>query len=91
MAIASNREYLFDYLPAHLFMFGVTTVDQLADVHEKMSLKTRGMLEKPMAPMLVIGGALDTQVPISDTDLLLNSGQNTQGGLDQPAGRPHGA
>jgi esterase FrsA len=86
MAIASNREYLFDYLPAHLFMFGVTTVDQLADVHEKMSLKTRGMLEKPMAPMLVIGGALDTQVPISDTDLLLNSGQTPKEAWINPRG-----
>jgi len=47
----------------------------LADIHEKMSLKTRGFLDKPTAPMLVIGGALDSQVPIADTDLLLNSGQ----------------
>jgi esterase FrsA len=87
MAIPNNREYLFDYLPAHFRMFGVTTMDQLVDVHEKMSLKTRGFLDKPTAPMLVIGGALDSQVPISDTDLLLNSGQvpkeawiNPQGG-----------
>jgi esterase FrsA len=86
MAIASNREYLFDYLPAHLFMFGVTTVDQLADVHEKMSLKTRGLLDKPMAPMLVIGGALDTQVPISDADLLMNSGQTPKEAWINPQG-----
>jgi esterase FrsA len=86
MAIAANREYLFDYLPAHLFMFGVTTVDQLADVHEKMSLKTQGLLERPMAPMLVIGGALDTQVPISDTELLLNSGQTPKEAWINPQG-----
>ena len=87
LEIPNNREYLFDYLPAHFKMFGVTNIDQLADIHEKMSLKTRGFLDKPTAPMLVIGGALDSQVPIADTDLLLNSGQvpkdawiNPQGG-----------
>jgi hypothetical protein len=29
-----------------------------------------------MAPMLVIGGALDTQVPIADIDLLTRSGDS---------------
>lgn len=86
MAIPENREYLFDYLPAHLFMFGVTSIDQLADIHEKMSLKTRGLLDKPMAPMLVIGGALDTQVPIADEDLLLNSGQTPKEAWINPLG-----
>ena len=86
MAIPANREYLFDYLPAHLLMFGVANIDQLAAVHEKMSLKTRGLLDKPTAPMLVIGGALDTQVPISDTDLLLNSGQTPKDAWINPQG-----
>lgn len=87
MAIPANKEYLFDYLPAHLFMFGVANINQLASVHERMSLKTRGFLDRPSAPMLVIAGARDTQVPISDADLLLNSGRtpklawiNPQGG-----------
>ena len=41
-----------------------------------MSLKSRGLLDQPMAPMLVIGGALDTQVPIADIDLLMRSGDS---------------
>ena len=35
----------------------------------------RALLGKPTAPMLVIGGALDTQVPVADIDLLLRSGE----------------
>lgn len=86
MMMPSNREYLFDYVPAYETMFGVTTLDQLADAREKMSLKTRGFLDKPMAPILVIGGALDTQVPIADTDLLLNSGVTPKEAWINPLG-----
>ena len=73
-ALASNREYLFDYLPAHLFTFGAATPDELAGMKERMSLQARGLLDRPAAPMLVIGGVLDTQVPIADIDLLMRSG-----------------
>jgi hypothetical protein len=52
-----------------------------------MSLVSQGLLGKPTAPMLLIAGVLDTQVPISDTYLILNSGDvpkeawiNPQGG-----------
>jgi hypothetical protein len=51
-----------------------------------MSIKTRGFLDKPMAPMLVIGGVLDTQVPISDTDLLLHNGQTPKEAWINPQG-----
>jgi pimeloyl-ACP methyl ester carboxylesterase len=74
--LTANREYLFDYVPAQLFTYGAKNVDELAEVREKMSLKARGLLEQPMAPMLVIGGALDTQVPIADIDLLMRSGDS---------------
>jgi hypothetical protein len=40
----------------------------------KMSLVAEGLLGKPTTPMLVIGGVLDTQVPISDIYLLLEKG-----------------
>jgi esterase FrsA len=73
-ALENNREYLFDYVPAWMFAYGVNNMDDLLASRERMSLKTRGLLEQPMAPMLVIGGALDTQVPIGDIDLLLRSG-----------------
>jgi hypothetical protein len=51
-----------------------------------MSLKARGILGKPMAPMLVIGGALDTQVPIADVDLLLRSGETPKDVWVHPRG-----
>jgi pimeloyl-ACP methyl ester carboxylesterase len=75
-AALKNREYLFDYVPAHMFTYGASSMEELADLKARLSLKTRGLLERPMAPMLVIGGALDTQVPIADIDLLMRSGDS---------------
>jgi len=47
----------------------------------------QGLIGKPTGPMLIVGGAKDTQVPISDLDLLLHNGDvpkdawiNPQGG-----------
>ncbi len=87
-ALQGNREYLFDQVPALMSICeGVNTVDDLAKFLPKMSLIRQGLLGKPMAPMLVIGGVKDTQVPISDLYLLLSSGDvpkdawiNPQGG-----------
>jgi hypothetical protein len=52
-----------------------------------MSLVHQDLLGEPMAPMLVIAGVLDTQVPIADEYLLLSKGDvpktawiNPQGG-----------
>jgi len=70
-----NREYLFDYVPAWMFAYGVSGMDALLDARERMSLQARGVLGQPMAPMLVIAGALDTQVPIGDVELLMRSGE----------------
>jgi cephalosporin-C deacetylase-like acetyl esterase len=83
-----NREYLFGLGPALMSIYeGAKTVDDLATMLPKMSLVSQGLLGKPMAPMLVIAGVLDTQVPISDAYLILNSGDvpkeawiNPQGG-----------
>jgi esterase FrsA len=87
MALARNREYLFGFVQAQLFMYeGATDLNTLADVRERMSLKSRGFLEKPMVPMLVIGGVLDTQVPINDIDLLLHSGQTPKEAWINPRG-----
>ena len=72
--LAKNREYLFDYVPAHMFTYGAASMEQLVQLKEPMSLKARGVLEQPMAPMLVIGGALDTQVPLADLELLMRTG-----------------
>jgi cephalosporin-C deacetylase-like acetyl esterase len=74
-SLLGNREYLFDQVPALMAIFdNVQTIDQLAGIFPKMSLVKQGLLGKPMAPMLVIGGVLDTQVPIADLYLLLSKG-----------------
>ena len=74
LALESNREYLFDYVEAHQFTYGGATAEELAERKERMSLAARGYLARPMAPMLVIAGALDTQVPMADIDLLMRGG-----------------
>jgi esterase FrsA len=87
-SLIGNREYLFDQVPALMAIFdNVTTLDQMAEVLPKMSLVKQGLLGKPMAPMLILAGVLDTQVPISDIYLLLDKGDvpktawiNPQGG-----------
>jgi esterase FrsA len=86
-SLLGNREYLFDQVPALMNIFdGVTNVDQLAGALEKMSLVKQGLLGKPMAPMLVIGGVLDTQVPISDIYLLLSKGDTPKTAWINPSG-----
>ena len=85
-ALGGNREYLFDYVPAQMHAYGAATMEELAEARERMSLKARGFLGKPMAPMLVIGGALDTQVPIADVDLLLQSGETPKDAWVHPRG-----
>jgi fermentation-respiration switch protein FrsA (DUF1100 family) len=49
-------------------------------------LGQRSMLEKPMAPMLVIAGVKDTQVPISDVYLLLSSADTPKTAWINPQG-----
>ena len=83
-----NREYLFDHAPAFMSIIeGVNNLDDMVARFPKLSLVDQQLLGKPTVPMLIIGGVLDTQVPISDLDLILNSGDvpkeawiNPQGG-----------
>jgi esterase FrsA len=87
-SLLGNREYLFDQVPALMAIFdNVTTIDQMAEELPKISLVKQGLLGKPMAPMLILAGVKDTQVPIDDIYLLMNSGDvpktawvNPQGG-----------
>lgn len=86
--LLGNREYLFDVVPAFLNVVeGADTVDALAAAFPKLSLVAQGLIGKPTGPMLIVGGTKDTQVPISDLDLLLHAGDvpkdawiNPQGG-----------
>ncbi len=83
-----NREYLFGLGPALMSIFeNANSIEELADYFPKMSLISQHLIGKPTTSMLIIAGALDTQVPISDTYLLLSSGDvpkeawiNPQGG-----------
>lgn len=82
----NTREYLFELFEARAAIYGVKTLDEFLAYGPKMSLKTAGWLENPSAPMLLIGGMHDTQVPIEDVFLLMRSGSpkevwiNPQGG-----------
>jgi hypothetical protein len=87
-SLLGNREYLFDQVPAMMAILeGVNSLDDMAALWPKMSLVKQGLLGKPMVPMLIVAGVLDTQVPISDIYLLLDKGDvpktawiNPQGG-----------
>ena len=83
-----NHEYLFGLVPALMSIYeSANTIEDLSVIFPKMSLVAQHLLGKPTGPMLIIAGALDTQVPISDAYLLLSSGDipkeawiNPQGG-----------
>lgn len=86
-SLLGNREYLFDQVPALMAIFdNVKTVDEMAEILPRMSLVKQGLLGKPMAPMLVLAGVLDTQVPISDIYLLLNKGDTPKTAWINPQG-----
>jgi len=85
--LLGNREYLFDQVPALMnILEGVDTLEGMAEFLPKMSLVHKGLLGKPMAPMLVIAGALDTQVPIADDYLLLSKGDTPKEAWINPHG-----
>ena len=79
-------EYLYDYLEAKCAMHGASGVDDLLAKMRPFSLLESGLLDQPSAPMLLVNGARDSQVPIADLYLLLEHGDakdawvNPQGG-----------
>jgi esterase FrsA len=86
-SLVGNREYLFDQVPALMnILDGVKSLDEMAAFLPKMSLVDQGLLGKPMAPMLIIAGVLDTQVPISDIYMLLSSGDVAKDAWINPKG-----
>jgi len=83
----SNTEYLFDLAPAMMSLYeGVETPDDYLRVIPEHSLVAQGFVGRPTAPMLVIAGVGDTQVPIADIDLLLHSGETPKEAWINPAG-----
>jgi esterase FrsA len=86
-SLLGNREYLFDQVPALMAIFdSVHTLEELGELMPKMSLVTQGLLAKPMAPMLILAGVRDTQVPIEDEYLLLSKGDVPKVAWINPSG-----
>ena len=67
-------EYLYDYLEAKCAMFGATNLEEMLERARAYSLHGLGLLDKPSAPMLLVNGARDSQIPIADLFLLLKHG-----------------
>jgi esterase FrsA len=86
-SLLGNREYLFDQVPALMNIFdGVHSLDELGEFMPKMSLVHQELLGKPMAPMLILAGVRDTQVPIEDEYLLLSKGDVPKEAWINPSG-----
>lgn len=81
-----TREYIFGLFEARSAVYGAKTLDEFLAYGPQMSLVTANWLSRPSAPMLLINGARDTQVPIEDLYVLMRSGSpkeawvNPQGG-----------
>lgn len=73
-ASLDTDEYLYDYFPAKAQLFGANSVEGLLDQARRFSLLDMGILDQPSAPMLLVNGARDSQVPIADIYVLLEHG-----------------
>jgi|HubBroStandDraft_6_1064221.scaffolds.fasta_scaffold20342_2 esterase FrsA len=79
-------EYLFDLFAARAAIYGVESLDEFYAYGPRLSLKTQGFLGQPSAPMLVLNGEKDTQVPISDLYMLMQSGGSAKWSWVNPDG-----
>ncbi len=77
-----TREYLLDLFGARANAFGVKTLDEFLDYGPRMSLLHEDQIDRPCAPMLVMNGAKDSQVPIADQLLLLTRGDAKEGWIN---------
>jgi esterase FrsA len=66
--------YLFDLIEARANLFGKRTFDELCAVMPGLSLRDQGWLDKHSAPLLIVNGKEDKQVPLDDFYLLLEHG-----------------
>ncbi len=81
-----TREYLFGLFEARAAVYGVKTLEEFLAYGPRMSLKDAGWLDRPSAPMLVINGRNDTQVPIDDLHLLLSAGDPKEAWVNPKGG-----
>lgn len=82
----ATGEYLYDYPQAKCAMLGARDGEAMLARAPGFSLLDSGLLDRPSAPMLVVNGARDTQIPVADAYVLLEHGDakdawiNPQGG-----------
>ncbi len=67
--------YLFDLIEARANLFGKKNFEELIEVMPPLSLKTQGLLDRRCAPLLLVNGKEDKQVPLEDFYLLLEHGE----------------
>jgi len=79
-------EYLFDLFAARAAIYGVESLDEFYAYGPRLSLKTQGILGQLSAPMLVLNGEKDSQVPISDLYMLMQSGGSAKWSWVNPDG-----
>ena len=77
-----TREYLMGLFDARAAVFGVNTLDEFLEYGPRMSLLIDEQIDRPSAPMLVMNGAKDSQVPIADQLLLLTRGDAKEGWIN---------
>ena len=83
----TNTEYLFELGDAMMAIYeGVEGYDDYVRTLPDHSLLAQGFVGKATAPMLVIHGARDTQVPQSDIELWLRSGETPKEAWINPVG-----
>lgn len=70
-----TTEYLFDYLPARLSIYGAKNWAEYLDIVPSMSIRTLGLADAPTPEMLLINGEQDSQTSIEDLYLLLRNGR----------------
>lgn len=82
----ATGEYLYDYLEAKCAMHGASGLDDLLARARPFSLLDQGLLGRPSAPMLLVNGARDSQVPIADLYLLLEHGDAKEAWVNPEGG-----
>lgn len=78
--------YLFNLSETRARIFGLESVDELIGAARGMSLLDQGWLDCPSAPMLLVNGKKDEQVPIDDLYLLLEHGSPKEARVFTDAG-----
>jgi pimeloyl-ACP methyl ester carboxylesterase len=78
--------YLSDTVPSISRMLGTSTRVETDAAWTGMSLRRQGLIGKPTAPMLVVGGARDPLVPTADLWLVLSNGDTPKEAWIHPRG-----